>query len=265
MNQGLIHPTAIVAPGAVLASDVSVGPYSIVGPDVVIGAGTQIGPHCVIDGHTTIGENNTFYRFCSIGGMPQDKKYKGEATRLEIGNGNMVREYATINTGTVQDVGVTRVGDDNWIMAYVHIAHDCQVGNHTIIANNVQLAGHIHIQDWAIIGGSTAAHQFVRIGAHCMVGGNSAIRQDIPPYVIGAGDPFRPVGINSEGLSRRGFSAESVSALKEAYKLLYRRQLGVEQAIEHMKALQLERPEAAEAVQVLVDFLSAEGRGISRA
>ena len=265
MNQGLIHPTAIVSPGARLAPDVSVGPFSIIGPDVVIGAGTQVGPHCVIDGHTTIGEKNTFYRFCSIGGIPQDKKYKGEPTRLEIGDANMVREYVTINTGTLQDVGVTRVGDDNWIMAYVHIAHDCQIGSHTIIANNVQLAGHIHVQDWAIIGGSTAAHQFVRIGAHCMVGGNSAIRQDIPPYVIGAGDPFRPVGINSEGLGRRGFSAESLSALKEAYKLLYRRQLTVEQAVAQMKALQAERPEAAEAVQVLVDFLSAEGRGISRA
>jgi UDP-N-acetylglucosamine acyltransferase len=265
MSQGLFHPPAIVSPGASLASDVSVGPFSIIGPDVVIGAGTQVGPHCVIDGHTTIGEKNTFYRFCSIGGIPQDKKYKGEPTRLEIGNGNMVREYVTINTGTLQDVGVTRVGDDNWIMAYVHIAHDCQIGSHTIIANNVQLAGHIHVQDWAIIGGSTAAHQFVRIGAHCMVGGNSAIRQDIPPYVIGAGDPFRPVGINSEGLGRRGFSAESLSALKEAYKLLYRRQLTVEQAVVQMKALQAERPEAAEAVQALVDFLSAEGRGISRA
>ena len=265
MSSALIHPTAIIDANAQLASDVSVGPYSIIGPNVIIGAGTQVGPHCVIDGHTTIGENNQFYRFCSIGGIPQDKKYKGEPTRLEIGNGNMVREYVTINTGTVQDVGVTRVGDDNWIMAYVHIAHDCQVGSHTIIANNVQLAGHIHIQDWAIIGGSTAAHQFVRIGAHAMVGGNSAIRQDIPPYVIGAGDPFRPVGINSEGLGRRGFTPESVSALKEAYKLLYRRNLTVPDAVAQMKVLLEERPDAAPAVQVLVDFLSAEGRGISRA
>lgn len=265
MNTGLIHPTAIVDPNAQLAPDVSVGPFSIVGPNVVIGAGTQIGPHCVIDGHTTIGENNQFYRFCSIGGIPQDKKYKGEPTRLEIGNGNMVREYVTMNTGTIQDVGVTRVGDDNWIMAYVHIAHDCQIGSHTIIANNVQLAGHIQIHDWAIIGGSTAAHQFVRIGAHAMVGGNSAIRQDIPPYVIGAGDPFRPAGINSEGLNRRGFSAESLAAVKEAYKLLYRRQLTIEEAVAQMKLLQQSRPEAALAVQTFIDFLSAEGRGIARA
>ncbi|MBC2769421.1 acyl-ACP--UDP-N-acetylglucosamine O-acyltransferase [Pusillimonas minor] len=261
---GLIHPTAIISPGAQLGANVSVGPYSLIGPNVVIGTGTVVGPHCVIDGHTTIGENNEFYRFCSIGGMPQDKKYKGEPTRLEIGNGNMVREYVTINTGTVQDVGVTRVGDDNWIMAYVHIAHDCQVGSHTIIANNVQLAGHIHIQDWAIIGGSTAAHQFVRIGAHSMVGGNSAIRQDIPPYVIGAGDPFRPVGINTEGLSRRGYSPEDVSALKEAYKLLFRRQLKVEEAVAQMRALQQDRPQAAQALQPLIDFLCVEGRGVVR-
>ena len=261
---GLIHPTAIVAPEAQLAPDVAIGPYSVIGPNVVIGAGTQVGPHCVIDGHTTIGRDNNFYRFCSIGGMPQDKKYKGEPTRLEIGDGNMVREYVTINTGTVQDVGVTRVGDDNWIMAYVHIAHDCQIASHTILANNVQLAGHIHIDDWAIVGGSSAVHQFVRIGAHTMIGGTSSIRQDIPPYVIGAGDPFRPVGINSEGLHRRGFEPEAVSALKEAYKLLYRRQLKVEEAVQQMKDLQTQRPHAHAALQALIDFLSVEGRGIVR-
>lgn len=261
---GRIHPTAIVAPEAELAEDVTVGAYSIIGPGVRIGAGTQVGPHCIIDGLTTIGKDNVFYRFCSIGGMPQDKKYKSEPTRLEIGDGNMVREYVTINTGTAQDVGVTRVGDDNWIMAYVHIAHDCQVANHTVIANNVQLAGHIHIDDWAILGGSTAVHQFVRIGAHCMIGGTSSIRQDIPPYVIGAGDPFRPVGINSEGLSRRGFGPESISALKEAYKILYRRQLKIDEAAEQISALQAQRPESKDALQVMVDFLNATTRGIAR-
>lgn len=260
-----IHPTAIVAPGAELADDVTVGAYSIVGPDVRIGAGTQVGPHCIIDGVTTIGSNNVFYRFCSIGGMPQDKKYQGEPTRLEIGDGNMVREYVTINTGTAQDVGVTRVGNDNWIMAYVHIAHDCQIASHTIIANNVQLAGHIHIDDWAILGGSSAVHQFVRIGAHSMIGGTSSIRQDIPPYVIGAGDPFRPVGINSEGLGRRGYTPESVAALKEAYKLLYRRNLKVEEAAQQIADLQAQRPESSQALQVLVDFLNASTRGIARA
>ena len=260
-----IHPTAIIAPSAQLAPDVQVGPYSVVGPDVSIDSGTVVGPHCVIDGHTSIGKNNQFYRFCSIGGMPQDKKYKGEPTRLEIGDGNMVREYVTINTGTAQDVGVTRVGHDNWIMAYVHIAHDCQVANHTIIANNVQLAGHIHIDDWAIIGGSSAVHQFVRIGAHSMIGGTSSIRQDIPPYVIGAGDPFRPVGINSEGLGRRGYTPEMVAALKEAYKLVYRRKLSTQEAVEQMRSLQQKQPDAHDAVQVMIDFLEASTRGIARA
>jgi UDP-N-acetylglucosamine acyltransferase len=260
-----IHATAIVAEGARLAADVAVGPYSIIGEHVSIGAGTVVGPHCIIDGHTTIGANNNFYRFCSIGGIPQDKKYSGEPTRLEIGDDNTVREYVTINTGTVQDVGVTRVGNDNWIMAYAHIAHDCQIGSHTVIANSVQLAGHIHIDDWAIIGGLSASHQFVRIGAHTMIGGTSSIRQDIPPYLIGAGDPFRPVGINSEGLSRRGYSAPVIAALKEAYKILYRRQLNVAQATEQICALQAEQPVAHDALQVLIDFLNASTRGIVRA
>lgn len=264
MSDPLIHPTALVDTGAELAADVRVGPYAIVGPNVRIDSGTVVGPHCIVDGHTTIGKNNNFYRFCSIGGMPQDKKYRGEPTRLEIGDGNMVREYVTINTGTAQDVGVTRVGDDNWIMAYVHIAHDCQIGSHTVIANSVQLAGHIHIGDWAIIGGSSAVHQFVRIGAHCMIGGTSSIRQDIPPYIIGAGDPFRPVGINSEGLKRRGFSADVISALKEAYKLVYRRQLSIEEAAAQMAHLQQQQPEAQEALQVFIDFLNASTRGIAR-
>lgn len=261
---GSIHATAIVSPGAELAADVEIGAYSIIGPDVSIGPGTRVGPHCVIDGHTRIGANNLFYRFCSIGGMPQDKKYRGEPTRLEIGDGNTVREYVTINTGTAQDVGVTRLGDDNWIMAYVHIAHDCQIGSHTILANSVQLAGHIHIGDWAILGGLSAVHQFVHIGAHSMIGGTSSIRQDIPPYIIGAGDPFRPVGINSEGLLRRGYDAETVSALKEAYKLLYRRNLKTDEAAAAMRALQEERPAAGEAIDVLAAFIERPGRGIVR-
>lgn len=260
----LIHPTAIVAPQAQIADDVSIGPYSIIGEHVSIGPGTVVGAHCVIDGHTTIGANNNFYRFCSIGGIPQDKKYSGEDTRLEIGDGNTVREYVTINKGTAQDVGVTRLGNDNWIMAYVHIAHDCQIANHTVIANGVQLAGHIHIDDWVILGGLTAIHQFVRIGAHAMIGGTSSIRQDVPPYVIGAGDPFRPVGINSEGLGRRDYAPEAISSLKESYKLLYRRGLNIEQAGEQMVQLQHEKPLAHDALQVLIDFLAASSRGISR-
>ncbi|TAM86097.1 MAG: acyl-ACP--UDP-N-acetylglucosamine O-acyltransferase [Candidimonas sp.] len=261
---GAIHDTAIVSAGARLAAGVTVGPYSIIGEHVCIGAGSVVGPHCIIDGRTTIGENNTFYRFCSIGGVPQDKKYAGEPTRLEIGNGNTIREYVTISTGTAQDAGVTRVGDDNWIMAYVHIAHDCQIGSHTVIANAVQLAGHIHIDDWAIVGGLSACHQFVHIGAHTMIGGTSSIRQDIPPYVMGAGDPFRPVGVNAEGLSRRGFAPDVVAAVKEAYKVLYRRQLSVEQATAHIRALQQSHPPAHAALQVLIDFLGSSTRGIAR-
>src|SRR5690554_4686350 len=259
---GLIHPTAIVAPGAQLADDVSVGPYSIIGEHVSIAAGSVVGPHCVIDGHTTIGRKNTFYRHCSIGGIPQDKKYNGEPTRLEIGDGNMVREFVTLNTGTAQDVGTTRVGNDNWIMAYVHIAHDCQIGSHTVIANAVQLAGHIHIGDWTVLGGLSAVHQFVRIGDHAMIGGTSSIRQDIPPYLMGAGDPFRPVGINSEGLGRRGYSPEVVAALKEAYKMLYRRKLTVAQATEQIRQLQQDRPDAHDAIQVLMTFIENAERGI---
>ncbi len=261
-----IHPTALVAPGARLAGDVSVGAYSIIGEHVSLGAGTRVGPHCIIDGHTRIGENNHFYRFCSIGGIPQDKKYAGEPTELEIGDGNTFREYVTVNTGTAQDVGVTRLGDDNWVMAYVHIAHDCQIGSHTVIANGVQLAGHIHVGDWVVLGGLSAVHQFVRIGAHAMVGGTSSIRQDIPPYVIGAGDPYRPVGVNVEGLGRRGFDAATIAALKEAYRLLYRRQLSVPQAMEEIQALQQSQsPAATDALQLLLDFLGQSSRGIARA
>lgn len=258
-----IHSTAIIAPGAVLADDVQVGAYSIIGEHVSLGAGTIVGPHCVIDGHTTIGKNNHFYRFCSIGGMPQDKKYAGEPTRLEIGDGNMVREYVTINTGTTQDVGVTRIGNDNWIMAYVHIAHDCQLASHTIIANGVQLAGHIYVGDWVVLGGLSAVHQFVRIGAHAMVGGTSSVRQDIPPYVIGAGDPFRPSGVNSEGLKRRGASESAIKAVKDAYRLLYRRKLTVAEAVEQMQLLQPASQDQA-VVEVMIQFLADSTRGIVR-
>lgn len=259
----LIHPTALIAPGAVLAKDVEIGAYSIIGEHVSIAEGTIIGSHCVIDGHTRIGKNNHFYRFCSIGGMPQDKKYAGEPTRLEIGDGNMVREYVTINTGTIQDVGVTRIADDNWIMAYVHIAHDCQIGSHTIIANSVQLAGHIHIGDWAVLGGLSAVHQFVRIGPHAMIGGTSSVRQDIPPYVIGAGDPFRPIGINTEGLKRRGMSESTIKSLKEAYRLLYRRQLTIDEALVKMHQLGVSAEEKM-AITVMTDFLTHSTRGIVR-
>lgn len=260
----LIHPTAIIDPKAKLHASVSVGAYSIIGPDVKIGANTIVGQHCVIDGHTEIGEGNHFYRFCSVGGMPQDKKYAGEPTRLEMGDRNMVREYVTINTGTTQDGGVTRLGSDNWIMAYVHVAHDCQVGNHTILANGVQMGGHVHIGDWAIVGGLAAVHQFGKIGAHSMTGGQSALHMDIPPYVMGSGNPCVPVGINVEGLKRRGFTSESISALRDAYKIIYRRGLSLSDACSEIRARQASEPEVAMALQPLLDFIESSKRGIIR-
>jgi UDP-N-acetylglucosamine acyltransferase len=260
----LIHTTALVDPLAQLHPTVSVGPYSIVGPNVKIDAHTKIGSHCVIDGYTTIGQNNHFYRFCSVGGMPQDKKYSGEPTRLEIGDRNMVREYVTINTGTVQDVGVTRLGSDNWVMAYVHVAHDCQIGSNVILANGVQMGGHVHIGDWAIVGGLAAVHQFGRIGAHSMTGGQSALHMDVPPYVMGSGNPCVPVGVNVEGLKRRGFSPEAISALRDAYKLIYRRGLSLEEARAQMRERQAQEPAVAPALQVMLDFLDSSTRGIIR-
>ncbi|HLR29755.1 MAG TPA: acyl-ACP--UDP-N-acetylglucosamine O-acyltransferase [Paenalcaligenes sp.] len=261
---GLIHKTALVSPTAKLHPTVEVGAYSIIGDHVCIDEGTRVGPHCVIDGHTTIGKNNEFYRFCSIGGIPQDKKYAGEPTCLEIGDDNTVREYVTINTGTVQDVGVTRIGNDNWIMAYVHIAHDCQVGNHTIIANSVQLAGHIHIGDWAVLGGLSAVHQFVRIGEHSMIGGTSSVRQDIPPFVMGAGDPFRAIGVNSEGLQRRGYNQETIAQLKQAYRLLYRRKLTTDEAVAEIQGLSADSEQTKNVLQHFAQFVQTSKRGFAR-
>ena len=261
-----IHPTAIVHDGAKLHDTVKVGAYSIIGPNVTIGEGTIVGEHCVIDGHTTIGKNNTFYRFCSIGGMPQDKKYAGEETGLEIGDDNMFREFVTVNTGTVQDVGVTRLGNKNWIMAYVHIAHDCQLGDNIIMSNGIQLAGHIHIGDWAIIGGLAAAHQFTHIGAHSMTGGMSAIRQDIPPYVLGAGQPYRPAGVNSEGLRRRGFTATQIKAIREAYKYIYMRSMKVEDALVEIRELKdASEEDVAKVLEPFIEFFEkSSARGIGR-
>ncbi|MVW79939.1 acyl-ACP--UDP-N-acetylglucosamine O-acyltransferase [Bordetella sp. 02P26C-1] len=261
---GNIHPTALVDPAAKLDSSVRVGPYSVIGPDVTIDAGTEIGPHCVIDGVTTIGRENRIYRYCSVGGMPQDKKYAGEPTRLVIGDRNTIREFTTFNTGTVQDGGLTTIGNDNWIMAYVHVAHDCHVGNNTILANSVQLGGHVHVGDWAIVGGLTGVHQFSKIGAHSMTGGNSSLMQDMPPFVLGAGNPCRPVGINVEGLKRRGFSASVISSLREAYKIVFRRGFSLDEARAELRARQQSHPDAAEALQVLIDFFDASTRGIIR-
>jgi UDP-N-acetylglucosamine acyltransferase len=255
-----IHPTAIIHPGARLAPGVVVGAYSIVGEHVEIGAGTTIGPHVVVSGHTRIGEHNRIFQFCSIGEEPQDKKYAGEPTRLEIGDRNTIREFCTFNCGTAQDAGVTRVGHDNWIMAYVHLAHDCQVGDHTIFANNAQLAGHVRVGDWAILGGFTVVHQFVRIGAHSITAMGTILLQDLPPFVMAAGNPAEPRAINAEGLKRRGFSGESVSAIKRAFKTLYKTGLSLEDARKAIADASVATPELG----ALNYFLEAPGRGIIR-
>lgn len=256
-----IHPTAIVDARARLGENVTIGAYTIIGADVEIGDGTWIGPHVVINGPTRIGCDNRIFQFASLGEMPQDKKYGGEATRLEIGDRNTIREFCTFNRGTVQDAGVTRIGNDNWIMAYVHLAHDCQVGNHTIFANNAQLAGHVHVGDWAILGGFTAVHQFVRIGAHSMTGMGTFLLQDLPPYVMASGNPAAPHGINSEGLRRRGFAPETIAAIKRAYKTVYRSGLKLDEAL---AALTAEVQGGNAALAPLVEFLAMPGRGIVR-
>ncbi|MEQ1667973.1 MAG: acyl-ACP--UDP-N-acetylglucosamine O-acyltransferase [Sulfuriferula sp.] len=256
----MIHNTAIIHPGAQIAEGVSIGAYSIIGEHVSIGAGTTIAPHVVIHGHTQIGRDNQIFQFCSLGEVPQDKKYAGEPTRLEIGDRNIIREFCTFNIGTVQDTGVTRIGNDNWIMAYVHLAHDCNVGNHTIFANNASLAGHVEVGDYAILGGFTGVHQFCKIGAHVMTGISSVVFKDVPPYLMIAGQPAAPHGINSEGLKRRGFSAAALSGLKRAYKLLYREGLGIAEAKIQLAALAQDVVE----VQTMVDFLTKSERGIVR-
>ena len=256
----LIHPTAIVDSGARLAPDVTVGPYTIIDSHVEIGAGTNIGPHAVITGHTRIGKNNRIFQFVSLGEVPQDKKYNGEPTRLEIGDNNTIREFCTFNCGTAQDAGVTRLGNDNWIMAYVHLAHDCQVGNHAILANNAQLAGHVVVEDHAILGGFTGVHQFCRIGAHVITGGSTLVLKDVPPYVMASGNPAKPHGVNAEGLKRRGYSGEAIAEIKHAYKTVFRDGNTVEQALAQLSTQAKTTPE----IQLLIDFLAVPGRGIIR-
>ena len=255
-----IHVTAIVDAAARIAPDVTVGPYTVIGPHVEIGPGCAIGPHAVISGHTRIGANNRIFQFVSLGEVPQDKKYNGEPTRLEIGDNNTIREFCTFNIGTAQDAGVTRVGDNNWIMAYVHLAHDCQVGSNTIFANNTQLAGHVHVGDHAILGGYTGVHQFCRVGAHVITGIGSHVLKDVPPFITASGSPAAPHGINTEGLKRRGYSAEAITGLRRAYKALYRSGDTLDQAL---AAIKLQVAECAE-LQPLIDFLTVPGRGIIR-
>jgi UDP-N-acetylglucosamine acyltransferase len=256
----VIHSTAIIDPKAEIASDVEIGAYSVIGADVRIDSGTTVGNHVVIQGPTTIGKNNRIFHFCSLGEQPQDKKYAGEPTTLEIGDGNTIREFCTFNRGTVQDAGKTSLGNDNWVMAYVHIAHDCMIGNHTIFANNSSLAGHVTVHDHAILGGFTLVHQFCKIGSHVITAVGSVVFKDIPPYVTAAGYDAQPHGINSEGLKRRGFSAETMLQLKRAYKTLYKSGLTLDEA----KAQLREQREACADVGLILDFLETSTRGIIR-
>ena len=256
-----IHPTAIVSPEANLAEGVEIGPYTIIGPDVTIGKNTVIGPHVVIDAHTDIGEGCRIFQFASIGAIPQDLKFKGENTRVIIGNYNTIREFATIHQATSADIGVTVIGDHNLLMAYTHVAHNCKLGNNIILSNAVNLAGHIHIEDFAIIGGMTGVHQFTRIGAHAFIGGASGVTKDIPPFVLVSGSYAKPYGLNMVGLKRRGFKEETIKALKEAYKIVFRSSLLLTAAIEKVKNDVEDIPE----VRQFVDFIENRStRGICR-
>ena len=256
----LIHPAAIIDPKAELDSSVKVGAYTIIGPNVQIGAGSEIGPHAVIEGHTTIGENNRIFQFASLGAIPQDKKYRGEPTRLIIGNGNTIREFTTFNLGTVTGIGETRIGDDNWIMAYCHLAHDWVIGSHTIFANNASLAGHVTIGDYVILGGYTLVFQFCQIGNYAMTAFAAGVHKDVPPYFMAAGYRAEPAGINSEGMRRNGFTPEQIANVKNAYKTLYRQGLPYEEARSQIAQAAETAPELA----VLRDFLADSQRSIIR-
>ena len=256
----MIHASAIIHPGAKIAQDVEIAAYAVIGEHVEIGQGSSVGSHTVITGHTRIGTLNRIYQHAVIGGEPQDKKYAGEPTRLEIGDHNVIREFCTLNTGTVQDAGVTRVGDHNWIMAYVHMAHDSQVGSHTILANMVTLAGHVAIHDHAILGGGTMVHQFCRVGAHAFTAGGTIVLRDVPPFVMASGNSAEPHGINAEGLKRRGFSSGAIEQIRRAYKTLYKSGLTFEEAKQALQAQVADCPELA----MFVEFLYSSKRSIIR-
>jgi UDP-N-acetylglucosamine acyltransferase len=261
-----IHPSAIVDPAAELDDSVSVGPYTVIGPHVRIASGTTVGPHCVIEGRTTIGQDNRIFQFNSLGAIPQDKKYAGEPCELHIGDRNTIREFCTLNIGSPGDAGVTRVGNDNWLMAYVHLAHDCSVGNHTIFANNSQLAGHVQVDDWVILGGFTVVHQFVRLGAHSMTAMCSLLFADLPPFVMCQGQPAVARSMNFEGLRRRGWTPERIGGVKAIHKALYRDDLTLEQAKVRIAQLEIEHPQASPDVAMMMAFLhkTSSQRGIVR-
>ena len=255
-----IHPTAVIAPDAVLADGVEVGPYSVIGPGVEIGRGTRVGPHVVIEGPTRIGAGNRIFQFASVGADPQDKKYRGEASRLEIGDRNVIRECVTLHRGTAQDQGVTRIGDDNLFMAYAHVAHDCVIGNQCILANNATLGGHVHLGDWVIMGGLSGIHQFGRVGAHAFIANNAAVTRDVPPFVMAVGQPADAHSINAEGLKRRGYTPEQIRNIRAAFRVLYRSGLKLAEATAQLEALAKDQPE----ILPLVEFLPQASRGIVR-
>jgi UDP-N-acetylglucosamine acyltransferase len=261
-----IHSTAVIEPGAEIDPSVTIGPYTVIGPHVKIGAGTTVGPHCVIEGHTTIGRDNRIFQFNSLGAIPQDKKYAGEPCELIIGDRNTIREFCTFNIGSPGDVGVTRIGNDNWVMAYVHLAHDCQVGNHTIFANNSQLAGHVHVDDWVILGGFTVVHQFVRLGAHSMTAMCSLLFADLPPFVMCQGQPAAARSMNFEGLRRRGWTPERISGIKAIHKALYRDDLTLDQAKARIAEMPAAQPATSPDVAMMLSFLenTSAQRGIVR-
>ncbi len=260
MTASRIHPTAIIEAGAKLADDVSIGAYSVIGSNVSIGAATVVGPHVVLTGRMSIGARNRFFQFTSIGEIPQDRKYGGEATSTTIGDDNVFREFVTVHAGTAQDRGDTLIGNGNLFLAYTHIAHDCVVGNYTVFSNNAQIAGHVHVDDWAVLGAFVGVHQFARIGAHAMLAGGAMVRQDVPPFVIAAGYPARPYSVNSEGLRRRGFSDADIASVRRAYKILYRDGHGLDDARVVLAQEALAHP----VVKPLADFVAEPGRGIIR-
>jgi UDP-N-acetylglucosamine acyltransferase len=261
----MIHATAIIDPKAELDSTVEVGPYAVIGPNVKIGAGTKVGAHTVIEGKTTIGKGNQLFQFTSIGAAPQDKKYANEPTELIIGDNNTVREFVTLNRGTSQDQGVTRIGNDNWIMAYVHVAHDCVIGDHCIFANTTNLGGHVQIGDWVILGGASGVHQFCKIGAHAMSGTGSVVLHDVPPFVMVSGNTAQAHGINSEGLKRRGFSVDEVGQIRQAYKTLYKSNLTLAEAKTALAEVVANAPaDSAKSVHLILTFLGSVTRGIVR-
>ena len=256
----MIDSRAVIDPTAQLAADVEVGPFAVIGPNVTIGPGCRIGPHAVILGPTQLGRNNQVFQFASLGDAPQDKKYKGEPTRLEIGDGNTFREYCTVNRGTTHDLGVTRIGSDNWFMAYTHVAHDCQIGDHCILANFATLGGHVELGDWVIMAGFSGVHQFCKIGAHCFVANNAAVTRDVPPYLMVTGQPAEPHSVNAEGLKRRGFTPEQIRNIRGGYKVLYRSGLKLAEATEQLHKLAAEQPE----LKPFVEFLATTTRSIVR-